>query len=209
MFLPRVSSIFKKISPKTFGPHCVSSSHVSLVNEVESKVRDTTFARSGCVHVTLYKNIKLNKAALFLKLYYSNPFQDPTISVASITPVSQACASTMLLLTVKLWVGVAPSGLTFVPNVMKIGHMIQKLNRGWAHMEQGHFTRPLSTMNRVSHKPSRSFPLDFTTFARFEIPVVVLLHIQPSDTLRRSRPIKYRRFGESMFLPSSSCSSQR
>jgi hypothetical protein len=27
MCLPHMSSIFKKISPKTFGPHCVSVKH--------------------------------------------------------------------------------------------------------------------------------------------------------------------------------------
>jgi len=51
---------------------------------------DTTSAQSGCCHVTLYKNITLTKAVHFLKLYYNIPYQDPTISVASIPPVSQA-----------------------------------------------------------------------------------------------------------------------
>jgi len=57
---------------------------------------DTIFAQSGCCHVTLYKNITLTKAAHFLNLYYSTPLQDPTISVTSITAVSQACVSTVL-----------------------------------------------------------------------------------------------------------------
>ena len=91
---------------------------------------DATFAQSRCCHVTFYKNITLTKAAHFLKLYYSTPFQDPMISVANIAPVSQVCVSTMLLLLIvqiRRW-----SGLKWL-NFCKFGQMIKKVNRGGTH----------------------------------------------------------------------------
>jgi len=112
---------------------------------------DTTFAQSGCRHVTFYKNITLTKAAHFLNLYYSTPFQDPTISVASITPVSQACVSTMLLLLIvklRRW-----SGLKWL-NFRKFGQMIQKLNRGGTHTARSFHTPTLCHESNVTQTQS-------------------------------------------------------
>ena len=112
---------------------------------------DTTFAQSGCCHVTFYKNITLTKAENFLNLYYSIQLQDPTISVASITPASQACVFTMLLLLIvklRRW-----SGLKWLI-FREVGQMIQKLNRGGTHTARSFYTPTLCHESNVTHTQS-------------------------------------------------------
>ena len=83
------------------------SSNGSLVIAVKSKGTDN-FRTGAVLSFYVLQNITLTKVAHFIKLYYSKLFQDPDVSVATVAHVSQARASTMLLIlnvNVRRWSG--------------------------------------------------------------------------------------------------------